>query len=219
MRIKDVRRRAPQPPESGLAGLAGVPLSYEVEQSLAAALAGSGGSPEWRHRKDAECREILALSRLAPKRLRVDQLELGDALRAVIYLHAPVPIRRAGSEELVIAPGALLGLRYRKEALLTPQPGDSFIQILEPAGVFLAQVPEEPPYCLCLAPTLPPGVPCSELILAAYAALTLQNFQIDVGDASGVYRSEAALWWQANANRIPLTREPFLNGRDVPQEN
>ncbi len=37
MRIKDVRRRAPQPPESGLAGLAGVPLSYEVEQFLAAA--------------------------------------------------------------------------------------------------------------------------------------------------------------------------------------
>lgn len=218
MLLKDVHR-APQPAGNGLSGLAGVPLTFEIEQSLSAAVAGSGGSPEWQQRKEVECRELLALSRLAPHRLRVDQLDLGDALRAIVSLRAPIPTRRPGSDELVIAPVVLLGLRYRREALLTPQPGASFIQILDPQHVFLAQVPAEPPYCLCLAPTLPAGIPCAELILMAFAALTLQNFQIDHTDAAGVYNSDAAIWWQANASRIPLTRDAFLGGRDAAQEN
>ena len=204
MNLKNVPRNTPQPPGSGLSGLAGVPLEFHVERSLEAAVAGSGGSPEWRHRKNAESREILALSRIAPGRLRVDQLDLGDALRAMIYLHAPVPTRQPGSDELTIVPGALLGLRYRKEALLTPQPGASFIQILEPPGVFLAQVPAEPPYCLCLADTLAPNIPCSELILMAYSALTLQTFQFDAADSAGVFNGDAG--WRKNA---PLHSTPW----------
>ena len=219
MILKDAHRSTPLPPGTGLSGLAGVPLEFIVEQSLEAAVAGSGGSPEWRNRKNAESREILALSRIAPRRLRVDQIELGDALRAVVYLRAPVPTRRPDSNGLVVAPGALLGLHYGREALLTPQPGASFIQILEPAGVFLAQVPAHPPYRLCLAPSLPPGIRCSELILMAYAALTLQTFQFDAAAPGGIFNGEAAEWWQVNAHRIPLTREPFLEPQRAPQED
>jgi hypothetical protein len=174
MTLKDVSRSRRPPPSSGLSGLEGVPLGFKLERLLDAALAGSGGSPAWRHRKSVESRELLALSRLAPHRM------------------------------------SLLGLQVRQGALLTPQPGASFIQILRPEGVFLAQVPTDPPHVLCLAPVLPAGVHCKEMILMSYAALTLQNFQIDAAHPAGVFNIEAARWWQENASRIPLTREPFL---------
>ena len=211
MNLKDISRSAPDGPGNGLAGLEGVPLGYNQQRLLEAAIAGSGGSPAWRLRKNAEARDLLVLARLAPKRMVVEQLDLSESLRAVIQLRTPVPTRRPGSDELVVAPGALLGLRYRQEALLTPQPGASFIQILEPSGVFLAQVPVEPPQSLCLAPTLPPGIPCKELILMSYAALTLQTFQIDSRHAAGVFNEAACHWWQENTDRIPLTRRPFLD--------
>ena len=135
MMIKNVRRR-PQPPESGLAGLAGVPLSYELEQFLAAALAGSGGSPEWRHRKDVECREILALSRLAPRRLRVDQLELGEALRAVIYLSAPVPMPHPRRLVPIIRP--------RTRMLSAPGSGQLAALTYAPSGPPTAHISNSP---------------------------------------------------------------------------
>ncbi len=218
MNLKDVGRGEPHPPGKGLSGLEGVPLGFNQERFLEAAAAGSGGSPAWRNRKWAEARELLALSRVAPKRMNVEQLDLSEALRAVIRLRVPVPTRRPGRDELVILPDALLGLQYRQQALLTPQPGASFIQILEPEGVFLAQVPTRPPYCLCLAPTLPPGIPCKELILFSYAAISLQTFQIDVMDAAGVFNPLAALWFEKNPGQIPLTHEPFLDARPVSQE-
>ena len=87
MILRRIRSNTPQPPGRGLSGLAGVPLEFHVNRSLEAAVAGSGGSPEWRNRKQAESHEILALSRIAPERLRVDQIDLGHALRAVIYLN------------------------------------------------------------------------------------------------------------------------------------
>ena len=79
-------------------------------------------------------------------------------------------------------------------------------------------MPAEPPYCLCLAPTLPPGIPCKELVLLSYVALTLQVFQIDVTHPAGVFNPVAALWWQENSGRIPLTHEPFLDSRPAPKE-
>lgn len=218
MKLKDAGRSEPRPPGGGLSGLEGVPLGFNRERFLEAAVTGSGGSPAWRNRKCAEARELLALSRLAPKRMNVEQLDLSESLRAVIHLRAPVPTRRPGRDELVILPDVLLGLQYRQQALLTPQAGASFIQILEPEGVFLAQVPAGPPFCLCLAPTLPPGIPCKELILLSYAALTLQTFQIDIAHPAGVFNPAAALFWQKNSGRIPLTHEAFLDSRPLAKE-
>lgn len=212
MILKDGGPGARQPGQ-GLAGLSGTPLEFNLQRLLDAAVAGAGGSPAWRYRKAAEAHDLLALGRLAPKRMTVEQLDLAESLRAVIHLRAPVPVRPPGADDVTVAPTALLGLQYTQEALLAPQPGASFIQILEPERVFLAQVPAEPPYCLCLAPTLPPGIPCAELVLMAYAALTLQNFQFDVANPAGVFHADAASWWQDNAHRIPLTDEPFLPPR------
>ncbi len=219
MFIRNLSSSDPQPPGDGLSGLEGVPLPFVLERHLEAAVAGAGGSPEWRHRKSAEAHDILALSRLAPNRIRVDQLDLSENLRVVINMRAPVPTRRHGSDELVIATEVLLGLQYRREALLTPQAGASFVQILAPSGIFLPQVPANPPSCLCLAPVLPPGIRCKELLLLTYYALTMQTFQIDVRDPHGVFNGEAASWWQENAKRIPLTREPFLERRSAPKED
>ena len=52
----------------------------------------------------------------------------------------------------------------------------------------------------------------------SFAALTLQTFQIDVGNPGGVFNAAAAEWWQQNAHRIPLTREPFLGSESAGAE-
>ena len=58
---------------------------------------------------------------------------------------------------------------------------------------------------------LPAGIPCKEIVLLCYLALTMSNFQIREDDSAGVYNADAARFWQANTHRIPLTREPFLD--------
>ena len=42
--------------------------------------------------------------------------------------------------------------------------------------------------------------------------------QLDADDPGGVFNREAAEWWQVNADRIPLTREPFLGHRPTDPE-
>ena len=77
MIIRDAHRSTPLPPGNGLSGLAGVPLEFTVEQSLEAAVAGSGGSPEWRSRKNAESRKHLQQACEASlRRLGVDTIDL-----------------------------------------------------------------------------------------------------------------------------------------------
>ena len=56
----------------------------------------------------------------------------------------------------------------------------------------------------------------------SYRAVTLQDHTLDVQDPAGVFRADAAIWWQSNTDRIPLTAAPFLSvaepaeeGRDV----
>jgi hypothetical protein len=60
---------------------------------------------------------------------------------------------------------------------------------------------------------VPRGFPLREMVLASYAALTLQAISLDNMDPAGVLNRQAAVWWQANAQRIPLTTEPFLGRR------
>ena len=82
--------------------------------------------------------------------------------------------------------------------------------LVHPREVFLPQVPVDPPYCLCLAPTLPAGVPCREIVLMAFDALVAANHQFDTRHPGGVFREDAARFYQENSHRIPFTREPFL---------
>ena len=89
------------------------------------------------------------------------------------------------------------------------QPGYAFVEVLEPRGVWLPAV-DEARQAVCLGPELPVGIRVSELVLMTYGALSMQTTQLDERDSAGVFNPEAAVWWQQNADRIPLTRTPFL---------
>ena len=202
--------RAEDAERVGLGRTTQQPLNQVSQQRLDAAMAQAGGGQAWWNRKRAEARDLLALESLVP-RMKLEWLDLTADLRALIRLDAPVPVRPRPSGGIEAEPQVLLGLRYYQEAVFAPQSGASFVQILEPAdGVFLGQVPDDPPYVLCLAPTLPAGIPCRELVFLAYMALTLRSFQLDERHPGGVFNAEAALWWQANSALIPLSTEPFL---------
>ena len=125
-------------------------------------------------------------------------------------LRAPVPVRAADRDDVVIVDRALLGLTYRQEALLRPQAGYKFINVLSPRRVFHAQVAMDELQPLCLGAKLPAGILVKELILLSYNAISMQTIQIDVLDPAGVMCQDAALYWQANGQRIPLSKTPYL---------
>jgi hypothetical protein len=203
----------PQPPPGGLVALSEVALSVANQRVLDEAVQRAGGPPVWRCRKQAEARDLLALTQLAP-RLKVGWVELGEDLRALLYLRVPVPCRPGGAGELVVAPQAVLGLTYPQEALRQPLPGYSFLQVLAPGDVWHANVAFGPVRPLCLGASLPAGVRVKELVLMAYGALSMQTVQIDEQGAAGVMNVAAAQWWQQNTARAPLTRASFLSPDD-----
>jgi hypothetical protein len=194
----------------GLLGLGEIKLTGENQTALDTACASAGGQPVWRARKRAEAWDLLALGQLAPQRLRVRQIDADEALRAVIELATPVPVRLPGMGGVALASGALVGLIYPQEALLRPIPGYRFVQIMAPRYVFHAQVAADPVQPLCLGATLPAGVRVREIVLMVYGALSMQAVMLDELDPAGVLNADAARWWQQNTHRIPLSEEPFL---------
>lgn len=203
---------------AGLASLDDQPLSARNQSMLDEARHDAGGSPVWTGRKVAEARDLLALSELAPQRLRVEKLSLGDALKAVLHMRSPVAVRVSADQAVKVAKDAILGLSYHQQALVEPQPGYAFFCVLQPMRVWHAQVSRFPIQHLCLGDTLPAGIRVKELVLMAYYALSMQTFQIDAGDAAGVLNVAAARWWQQNVDRIPLSRAPFLGDPNLDAE-
>jgi len=201
-------------PVEGLSDLDRTVLNPGRQGMLDLATRSVGGAPHWRQRKIGEARRLLALSQRAPWRIHVKRLSLAEDLDALLVMRTPVPVRRerSGSTdvELQIADRVMLGLRYRQEALSRPQPGWSFVHVLSPRPVFHAQVADDQLQPLCLGASLPAGIPVTELVIMAYTALSLQTIQIDVLDPGGVMNAEAAVWWQQNTTRIPLSSTPFL---------
>ena len=63
---------------------------------------------------------------------------------------------------------------------------------------------------ICLGPRLPRGTPFTELVLAAYSALCLQHITFGEDDPAGLLNVEAARYFQARPELIPLSTEPFL---------
>jgi len=201
----------------GLTALEQVTLSKEHQRLLDTSAANCGGSAAWRARKQVEARSLFQLSQLAPPgRMTVIDCDLRAALKMMIALEVPVPCRDERGE-LLIHYGAMLGLTYMEEALRQPSPGYAFVCLLGPRGVWhanvAANVPHQP---LCLGATLPTGIPCVELVIAAYGALSMQSVMVDERDPAGVLNIEAARWWQQNTHRIPLTRTPFLSPKAGP---
>jgi hypothetical protein len=168
------------------------------------------GDPWWRQRKLLELQEILALSQIAPRgRLAIDWIDSRSDLRVLLHLKVPVPCRAGGDAELQIVGSAKLGFVYPREAVRSPLPGWAFFQVLSPCDVWHANVGRPVPN-LCLGASLPAGVRARSLILLAYGALSMQTVQVDEVDPAGVLNLEAALWWQRNLDKAPLSRIPFL---------
>jgi hypothetical protein len=117
---------------------------------------------------------------------------------------------------LVVAGRAQLALRYPEAALSAPQPGSAFVTVLAPPTCWHANVaPIAADQRVCLGARVPAGIPVRELVLAAYGALSMQTVQIDERSPAGVLNAAAARWWQRNAERIPLSRVPFLGTADL----
>lgn len=196
----------------GLSTLARRALSGENARWHARLADEARGDGPWRARKAAEVHDLLALGEIAPiGRIRIEELDARTSLRALVLVRVPVPVGMpASGTPIGLARHALLGLRYPEEALRRALPGFAFMQILAPQGVFHANVAADPVQPLCLGATLPPGVRVTELVLMAYGALSMQSVMLDPGDAAGVMNVEAARWWLAHRDRLPLSSTPFL---------
>ena len=79
-------------PDGGVMALEEVNLCDRYERMLAEAILSCSGPAFWRHRKKAESRSLLALAQVSG-RLVVHELDLAEALRAVIGMETPVPCR------------------------------------------------------------------------------------------------------------------------------
>ena len=196
--------------QEGLRALPTVELSRPNQRILDLASAANGGDAAWRVRKLAEARDLLALSQVAPPgRLEVQANDLRECLRALMAMRVPVPCRPDANNLLRAASHALIGLVYPREVLRECLPGPSFVQILEPQGVWHANVaPGDQP--LCLGVVLPCNVPVVELVLMTYDALAMKAPQVNEADEAGVFNVEATRWWAANLHRAPLTKAWFL---------
>jgi hypothetical protein len=203
----------PPPPVLCLSALHDVPLNAAHHAIYARVAPGAAGPEPWRRRQLAAAHELLALAQVSG-RIGVQFLELGAVLRAVFLLRVPVPCRRAGLGPLVIEPVAQLGFSYRQDAVVAPQPGYSFFEVLSPRDVFHPNIAssQTPPgaQVLCLGPSLPAGIKVVDLVLLAYAAISLQSVQFSLADSAGLLNPAAAVFLQTSTTPIPLTRDPFV---------
>ena len=207
--MKITETRTP-PPAGGLTALDQVELSKEHRKMLDNAMLSCGGGAPWKNNKRCNARDLLALSQISG-RMNVRELDLAERFQALIFIEMPAPCTPSSDGELQVAQGVLLGLTYPQEALILPQPGYSFIQILMPRGIWHANAGDiEHGQPLCLGVQIPTAIPVTELVLMAYGALSLQAVQIDERDHAGVLNAAAARWWQQNRHLMPLTTEPFI---------
>jgi hypothetical protein len=165
----------------------------------------------WKARKQEEARELLALEQISQGRFEVKEIDAAESLRAIILMKVPVPLRPDNDEKLKLAEEVILGLTYRKEAVILPQPGFSFVQIFSPNNLWHANIggPEhgQP---LCLGLRLPAAIQIKDILLMTYGALSMQTIMINEMDQAGVLNPNAAKFWQQNMDKIPLTSEPFI---------
>ena len=207
--------RTSNEPRFGLADLGRVELSPAHAHHLHRACAESLGPPEWRARKQAEVRDILALSQIS-ERLSVLALDARTELMTIVRLRAPVPCLAPGAADIDLANACDLLFHYAERLMHEPMPGYAMVRILTPQHVYLPNVSSQEvapgePQALCLGANIPRGLPLREAVLASYAAFTLQAVTLDEADPAGVMNRAAAEHWQINSKQIPLSREAFLS--------
>lgn len=198
----------------GLSDLQTLPLSPENQLALDQRLDDMQGTAAWRQRKRVEARALIALSQIAP-RLVIRHLDLRTDVSVLIELRdTPVPCMAPGASDIHIVSGALIAIDYPAEILIHPLPGTRTTRLLRPSNPHHSNIgpPDASPPAVCLGENTPRGFPLTEIVLTTYAALTLQAISLDYRDSIGVLDPAAAIWWQANAQRAPLTTAPFING-------
>ncbi len=207
---------APVGKAPSLATLADIELSDRHGRMLELATESMHGSSTWQARKASEAHDLLALAQCAgSSRMEVLTLDLQADLRTVVKLHVPVALTPGEKGEIRLADEAVIGVAYPHLILNVPLPGFAAVSLLYPTGVHYPNIGNARGQRLCFGTNLPMGMPVSELILAAYGVLTLQQVMLDPADVAGVMNVEAALFWQSNQQHIPLTKEPFLRPRDA----
>jgi hypothetical protein len=168
-----------------------------------------------------EARDVLALSEIAPPgRLRIDWIDIsGSTLAIVMLMRVVVPRVPDSANQLRLGQLVRLGLTYPRAAISQVLPGTAFFDVIQPLDGWHPSIsipgPAAPIPRLCLGPELMAGIRCVDLILMAYGALCMQTLQIDERDPAGVMNIQAALWWQQNLHRLPLSTTPFLQA-DAP---
>jgi hypothetical protein len=140
-------------------------------------------------------------------------LDLRTDITAVVALHdTPVPCMDPGDTDIQIKYGAVIAIEYPAEILIKPLPGTRMVRLLQPANPHHSNIgpPGTRPPVICLGENIPRGFPLTEIVLTVYAALTLQAISLDYMDPTGVLDPAAAVFWQANAQRAPLSTAPFI---------
>lgn len=193
------------------AGLSQLRLNGINQARYDALVKSSTGDAPWRLRMAAEARELLALEQTAYDRMRVLDIRAVGELCAMIALRTPVALRPVDGEQLRVAPEAVIGLKYPAEAIRKALPGYAFVSLLSPTDAWYGNV-SQPHQAVCLGASIPAGTRCRHLVMMTYAALSGQTVQtVDPMSGPGVMNLEAAMYWQRNLARLPLTDEPFLS--------
>lgn len=214
MTMSDTATQEPVPGgPPGLSDLGSIPL-HSANQRLLDQLESEivPTTAAWSRRKLFETRYLLALSQIAD-RVHIRHLNLQTEFCALIHLDGmPVACRAPGDSDVHLEYGAVLALQIPELILSRPLPGPSVVRILAPHFVHHPNVgpSDSPNPALCLGENIPRGFPFREIVIGAYAALTLQAISLDVMDTAGILNPEAVLFWQANTDRIPLSTQPFL---------
>lgn len=203
-------RESPRAP--GLGSLDQITLTAADEHMLAVAAASMQGVAPWPDRKLSEARQLLALGQLAgSKRMQVRELNLEQDLRAKVWFDVPVAMTPDSTGALRIEQGAVVGIIYPRVILSMPLPGYALTSLLEPeSGAFYPNLGSSRGQRMCLGAQLPVGIPVVELAIGAWSLLAMQTVMMDAGDPAGVMHMAASEYWQANRDRMPLTRESFL---------
>jgi hypothetical protein len=182
---------------------------------LAHVTANNGGGRAWRQWKQVAAERLADLIGKSP-RMDLYELNLECDLEAVLEIRCPVP-RGPENDRLVIGDRAVCYLLYQDHWRFEAPPGWALFGVLWPEDIFHSNVNNARPEwrgALCLG-GLPPNTQPTQIVLAAYEALTLQTINTDESDPAGVLDPEASEFYRRHPQHLPLTRAGVLDPLDL----
>jgi hypothetical protein len=182
---------------------------------LAWVTAHNGGGRAWRQWKKVAAERLVDLIGNSP-RMELFELNLEGDLEAVFEIRCPVP-RRPENDRLVIGNRAVCYLLFQDRWRFESPPGWALFGVLSPDDLFHSNLNDARPQwrgALCLG-GLPPNTQPTQILLAAYDALTLQAINIDETDPAGVLNPEASEFYRRHPEYLPLTRAGLLDPVDL----